>query len=350
MMKEIDEKYMWRALELAGHGMGFASPNPKVGAVIVAPDGRIIGEGWHRRCGEGHAEVNAVASVSKADRARLKESTMYVTLEPCSHYGKTPPCSELIIRERIPRVVVATVDPFSKVSGRGIAMLREAGIEVEVGMLGEESRRLNRRFFTAHTLQRSFITLKWARSADGYMDWERCDGRERQCVFSTPLTSLAVMRLRSLHDAVLTTAATVNADNSRLTVRGWDGRQPLRVVVDRSARLKSDAALLSDGKGAVVVTDIGDPEALFVQLLKEYGCTSVLVEVGPTFLDVLIDAGLWDAAREEVSPMALGDEGVCVAPELPASMIEKVEKWGDSTIITYSNTHKKPVPLQPKFD
>ena len=146
MMKEIDEKYMRRALELAGHGMGFASPNPMVGAVIVAPDGRIIGEGWHRRCGEGHAEVNAVASVSEADRARLKESTMYVTLEPCSHYGKTPPCSELIIRERIPRVVVATVDPFSKVSGRGIAMLREAGIEVEVGMLGEESRRLNRRF------------------------------------------------------------------------------------------------------------------------------------------------------------------------------------------------------------
>lgn len=349
-MKGIDEKYMWRALELAGHGMGFASPNPMVGAVIVAPEGRIIGEGWHRRCGEGHAEVNAVASVSGADREVLKESTMYVTLEPCSHYGKTPPCSELIIRERIPRVVVATVDPFSKVGGRGIAMLREAGIEVEVGMLGEESRRLNRRFFTAHTLQRPFITLKWARSADGFMDWERCDGREHQCVFSTPLTSLAVMRLRSLHDAVLTTAATVNADNSRLTVRKWDGRQPLRVVVDRSGRLRRDAGLLSDGKGEVIVTDTGEPEALFAQLLHEYGCTSVLVEAGPTFLNVLIDSGLWDAAREEVSPMILGDEGARVAPNLPSPMIEKVEKWGDSTIITYSNNHNMPASLQPESD
>lgn len=349
-MKGIDEKYMWRALELAGHGMGYASPNPMVGAVIVAPEGRIIGEGWHRRCGEGHAEVNAVASVSGADREVLKESTMYVTLEPCSHYGKTPPCSELIIRERIPRVVVATVDPFSKVSGRGIAMLREAGIEVEVGMLGEVSRHLNRRFFTAHTLQRPFITLKWARSADGFMDWERCDGREHQCVFSTPLTSLAVMRLRSLHDAVLTTAATVNADNSRLTVRKWDGRQPLRVVVDRSGRLRRDAALLSDGEGAVIVTDTGDPEALFAQLLHEYGCTSVLVEAGPTFLNVLIDSGLWDAAREEVSSMILGDEGARVAPNLSSPMIEKVEKWGDSTIITYSNNHNMPASLQPESD
>lgn len=155
-----NELYMRRAIALAENGKGFASPNPMVGAVIAAPGGRIIGEGWHRRCGEGHAEVNAVASVRDCDRRLLGESTMFVTLEPCSHYGKTPPCAELIIRTGIPRVVVATTDPFEKVAGRGIAMLRAAGIDVVTGVLEKESRELNRRFFTAHTLRRPFITLK----------------------------------------------------------------------------------------------------------------------------------------------------------------------------------------------
>lgn len=342
VMKEGGEQYMRRALELALNGLGYASPNPMVGAVIVAPDGRVIGEGWHRRCGESHAEVNAIASVSDADRQLLTHSTMFVTLEPCAHYGKTPPCAELIIRTGIPHVVVATQDPFAKVCGRGIAMLRDAGVEVEVGMLGEESRELNRRFFTAHTLHRPFITLKWARSADGFMDWRRDYAHVAPCRFSTPLTSLSTMRLRSLHDAVLTTAATVEADNSHLTVRVWDGRQPLRVVVDRQGRLNREAAILNEAGmppliiGPEISAECGfDLPKLFSMLYDRYGITSVLVEAGPTFMGALIDAGLWDDAREEVSPIVLGGKGCHPAPVLDASKIVAMENDEDNRLVWY---------------
>ncbi|MDE6326170.1 MAG: bifunctional diaminohydroxyphosphoribosylaminopyrimidine deaminase/5-amino-6-(5-phosphoribosylamino)uracil reductase RibD, partial [Duncaniella sp.] len=155
---EINPLFMARALQLARNGELDASPNPMVGAVIVGPDGNIVGEGWHRRCGEGHAEVNAVNSVR--DKAVLAAATMYVTLEPCSHYGRTPPCAELIIRCGIPRVVVGTLDPFVKVAGRGVAMLRDAGVEVTVGVMEKECRELNGKFFTAHTLSRPYVTLK----------------------------------------------------------------------------------------------------------------------------------------------------------------------------------------------
>ena len=167
---EINEAYMRRALRLAANGRGFTAPNPMVGAVIVAAGGKVIGEGWHRRCGEGHAEVNAVASVRESDRHLLADSTMYVTLEPCSHYGKTPPCSRLIVETGIPRVVVGAGDPNPKVNGRGIAMIRESGAEVVTGVLADESIALNRVFFTAQTLHRPYITLKWAQSADGFID------------------------------------------------------------------------------------------------------------------------------------------------------------------------------------
>ena len=201
-MTTDDSKYMRRALALAGNGRGFASPNPMVGAVIVAPDGRIIGEGWHRVFGRAHAEVNAIASVADSDRGLLHESTMYVTLEPCSHYGKTPPCAKLLVETGLRRVVIATVDPFPKVAGRGIAMLRDAGIEVEVGLMGEEARRLNRRFFTAHACRRPFVVLKWAMSADGFMDRRRDSVHKNACRFSTPLTTMSTMKLRSECDAV----------------------------------------------------------------------------------------------------------------------------------------------------
>lgn len=341
-MSENGEKYMRRALELARNGLGYASPNPMVGAVIVAPDGRIIGEGWHRRCGEGHAEVNAVASVGDTDRRLLASSTMYVTLEPCAHYGKTPPCAELIIRTGIPHVVVGTVDPFAKVSGRGIAMLREAGVEVETGVLGEECRELNRRFFTAHTLHRPFITLKWARSADGFMDWKRDAVHDAPCRFSTPLTSLLTMKLRSLHDAVFTTSVTIGADNCRLTVRGWDGRQPRRVVLDRHGRLNPDAAILTDGAtpplviGPDMSAEYGcDLQNLFSMLYGQYGITSVLVEAGPTFLMALIEADLWDVAREEVSPVVLGERGCHRAPVLDAYKIVATEEYGDNRLVWF---------------
>ena len=198
---------MQRALELARHGELDASPNPMVGAVIVAPDGSIIGEGWHRRHGEGHAEVNAIASV--ADQTMLRDATMYVTLEPCSHYGKTPPCASLIIEKGIPRVVVGCLDPYEKVAGRGVNMLREAGVEVETGCMEAECVALNRKFMTAHRLRRPYVTLKWAESADGYIDGH----------ISTPVTSMLVHKLRATHDAILVGSGTVLADSPRLDTR-----------------------------------------------------------------------------------------------------------------------------------
>ena len=236
----MDEKYMRRALELAAHGELDASPNPMVGAVIVDASGRIIGEGWHRRCGEGHAEVNAVASV--ADQEALKDSTMYVTLEPCSHYGKTPPCAELIVRTGIPRVVIGTLDPFAKVSGRGVARLREAGVEVEVGMLEKECQELNRKFMTAHRCRRPYVTLKWAQSADGFIDGH----------ISTPLNSMLVQRLRATHDAILVGSGTALADNPALDTRLYAGKSPVKVVLDRRGRVGNDLRMFSEGETVVM--------------------------------------------------------------------------------------------------
>lgn len=336
------EMYMRRALELAANGAAYASPNPMVGAVIVAPDGRVIGEGWHRRCGEGHAEVNAVASVAEADIPLLGESTMFVTLEPCSHYGKTPPCARMIVERGIPRVVVAMADPNPKVSGRGIGILRDAGVEVEVGLLADEAYELNRRFLKSVTLGRPFITLKWARSLDGYMDWIRSDVHPLPCRFSTPLTSLSTMRLRAIHDAVLTTAATVEADNPRLTLRDFDGKHPVAVVLTHLKKLPEDSSLakrMSAGASdAPLVYEFEDPPALqdiFHDLYTRHGISSVLVEAGPTMLGTLIDMRLWDDAREEIAPFALRGEGRHSAPVLPAACILREERVGDSVLRYY---------------
>lgn len=326
---EINEKYMRRALQLAANGRGFTAPNPMVGAVIVAPDGRVIGEGWHRRCGEGHAEVNAVASVRDADRHLLTDSTIYVTLEPCSHYGKTPPCAKLIVDTGIPRVVVGAGDPNPKVNGRGIAMIREAGGEVVTGVLAEESISLNKVFFTAQTLRRPYITLKWAQSADGYMDVKRSPD-EPAYPFSTPLTRMATMKLRSENEAILTTAATVNADNPRLTLRDWVGRAPRPFILDRSGRVSPDANLL---KSAVVLTG-NDP---FETLYSVYGVTSVLVEAGPRYLSHLLETGMWDSLRVEISPVVLGEGGGHPAPSLPfvCGILEKEEQAGDNRFLYF---------------
>lgn len=326
---EFDVKYMRRALQLAANGRGFTAPNPMVGAVIVAPDGRVIGEGWHRLCGQGHAEVNAVASVSEADQPLLRQSTIYVTLEPCSHYGKTPPCAKLLIDKQIPRVVVGAGDPNPKVNGRGIAMLREAGAEVVTGVLAEESEELNRVFFTAQRRRRPYITLKWAQSADGFMDVKRDGGQAYK--FSTPLTQASTMRLRALSEAILTTAATVNADNPSLTLRGWPGRPPRRFILDRSGSLDTAAGLSNDpsvtvlrpsGKLAPVsedgaVASCKGVEEPFRMLFEDHGVTSVLVEAGPRYLSALLEAGLWDELRVEISPDQLGDRGAHPAPAIP---------------------------------
>lgn len=327
---EVNESYMRRALRLAANGRGFTAPNPMVGAVIVAPDGRVIGEGWHRRCGEGHAEVNAVASVRDSDRHLLKDSTIYVTLEPCSHYGKTPPCARLIVDTGIPRVVVGAGDPNPKVNGRGIAMIRESGAEVVTGVLARQSVELNHVFFTAQTLHRPYITLKWAQSADGFMDVAR-SREEPAYAFSTPLTRLSTMKLRGENEAILTTAATVNADNPRLTLRGWPGRSPRPFIVDRSGSLDKSSMLCHEA----VVLSGDDP---FGVMFSEYGVTSVLVEAGPRYLSALLESGMWDSLRVEVAPVILGERGRHQAPALlfGDGVLDKEEIMGPNRLLHFS--------------
>ncbi|MDE5568488.1 MAG: bifunctional diaminohydroxyphosphoribosylaminopyrimidine deaminase/5-amino-6-(5-phosphoribosylamino)uracil reductase RibD [Muribaculaceae bacterium] len=321
---------MRRALELARHGMGQVSPNPMVGAVIVAPDGSIIGEGYHRRYGEGHAEVNAVASV--AQRSLLPDSTMYVTLEPCSHYGKTPPCTRLIIDCHIPRVVVGAGDPNEKVCGRGIAMLREAGVEVVTGVLAEESRRLNAAFITAHSFHRPFVTLKWAQSADGYLDVDRSDDIPAAAI-SSPLGRLAVHRLRAVHDAILVGSGTVISDNPILDSRLWGGRSPRPVVLDRRGRIGDNYRVLDRDP---IIIDCHEGVADVLAQLYRKGISSVLVEGGAQVLRSFIDAGLWDFARVETSSVSFASNGRVTAPVITVPPMRAYPL--DSSVITlYSN-------------
>ncbi len=327
---EINERYMRRALELARHGMGNVSPNPMVGAVIVAPDGTIIGEGYHRRFGEGHAEVNAVASVS--DRSALTDSTIYVTLEPCSHYGKTPPCAKLLIDCGIPRVVVGATDPNPKVSGRGIEMLRAAGAEVVTGVLAEESRRLNAAFITAHTLRRPFVTLKWAQSADGMLDVRRAPG-EPAAAISSPLGRLAVHRLRAIHDGILVGSGTVLADDPLLDTRLWGGRAPRPIILDRRHRV--DSRYRVSGRNPLVIDDADSIPALLDRLYNE-GITSLLVEGGSEVLGSFVESGLWDVARIETSPRSFGTEGVARAPKIDRQPIKTYDLDGNR-IAVFSN-------------
>ena len=336
---ENDEKYMMRALQLARQGGGHASPNPMVGAVVVH-DGIIIGEGFHRCCGKGHAEVNAIASVR--DQSLLSASTIYVTLEPCSHYGKTPPCAKLLIDKGIKRVVVSVLDPFEKVSGRGVAKLREAGIEVEVGMLETECRELNKRFFTAHTTGMPWVQLKWAQSVDGYIANE--DGSVR---FSTPLALSLMHRERSMADAIVVGASTVKIDNPSLTTRHWSGNSPLRVVLDRSLSIPDDCKLLTDGGKTLVYNekkedvegsiewaklDTSKPESWLRDLYRR-GVTSVIVEGGANVLQQLLDAGVWNEIRIETSPISLG--GGIKAPQV--DMKNAVSQEIDGNVIELFN-------------
>lgn len=312
---DTDRRMMRRALQLASHGRGSVSPNPMVGAVIAAPDGRIIGEGWHRRFGEGHAEINAVASVCDEDMCLLPLSTIYVTLEPCSHYGKTPPCARLLIDRGLKRVVVACTDPNPRVSGRGIAMLREAGVEVLTGLYEVEARELNEKFITAQELRRPFVTLKWARSADGWLDCERRQEEESPFRFSTPLGAVLVHRQRALHDAIVVGSGTAIADRPSLSCRLWPGRDPLPVIADRRGR--TGDCCLENMVRKPLITAAGDVPSLLRELYRG-GVSSVLVEGGAGILDSFIASGCWDRAREEVSPEILDVRGRGNAPQMEA--------------------------------
>lgn len=277
-----DTKYMKRALQLACGGEGRTAPNPMVGAVVVA-DGRIIGEGYHRTYGGPHAEVNAISSVSPKDRHLLKESTIYVTLEPCSHYGKTPPCARLIIETGIPHVVIGASDPNPLVAGRGVRMLREAGIEVREGILEKECWELNRRFMTAFSLPRPWVQLKWAQSADGFMASVDGDGNGVPVRFSTPLSSVWMHRQRALVEAIAVGRHTLEIDKPRLDLRFWEGKSPRRIIPQSK-----------------------EPLHKLLARLRAEGITSIMVEGGPTLLESFIREDLFDEIRVETAPFVLG--------------------------------------------
>ena len=307
----IHEKYISRCIQLAKNGLGRTYPNPVVGSVVVLDD-KVLGEGWHRKAGEPHAEVNAINAVE--DKDLLKEATIYVSLEPCSHYGKTPPCSNLIIECGIKKVVVGCVDPFSEVSGRGIKKLVDAGCEVIVGVKEKECRELNGRFFTFHTLKRPYIILKWAQSDDGFISPASRDSREPVWI-TNEFSRQLVHKWRSEEQAILVGTNTAVEDNPNLNTRLWQGSHPVRVVLDRKLRIPPDSHLF-DGTVKTIIFSEETPSGrasknvIFETLdfgqeissqisdvLFNYEIQSVIIEGGSKTLQTFIDSGNWDEAR-----------------------------------------------------
>ena len=316
-MEEENNKhvhFMRRALELATLGSGHVSPNPLVGCVVVCGE-KILGEGWHKILGGPHAEVHALQSV--ADPSRLKESTVYVNLEPCSHQGRTPPCADLLIQHQVKKVVVANLDPNPKVNGEGIKKLRSAGIEVVTGIMAEEGRRLNKRFFTFMEKQRPFFVLKWAATADGFMAQSNGDSKWISHARSRQL----VHKWRSEEDGVLVGMKTAFHDNPRLTVRDWSGRNPVRIVIDRFLKLHDSLSLFDQSTLTLCYNVLKheerdnliylrkDEEGFMEQVvadLYQRQIQSVMVEGGSITLQHFIDLRLWDEVREFVSRRTFG--------------------------------------------
>lgn len=321
-MSFSDEMYMQRCLQLAATGIRDVAPNPMVGAVLVLGD-RVIGEGFHRCYGEAHAEPNAINSV--VDAHLLRACTLYVNLEPCSHYGKTPPCAELIIRKGIPRVVIGMLDPNPLVAGRGVRMLREAGVEVKVGVLEDACRALNKRFVCYHEQHRPYVILKWAQSSDGYIDRVRSCRSEKVAVISSPFTKKLVHKMRAENMSILVGTHTAMLDNPSLRTTRWSGHNPLRIVLDRTGKLPSDSKLFDGQANTLVFTENNDyarypntdiccvdfstPSGLWQQImdaLYNRKIHSLIVEGGSVTLRHLLEEDLWDEIQVETSPHALG--------------------------------------------
>lgn len=345
-----DTKFMERCLQLARCGEGSVSPNPMVGAVVVC-DGKIIGEGYHRMYGEAHAEVNAIRSVQ--DESLLRRSTLYVNLEPCSHYGKTPPCAALILEKKIPRVVVGCLDPFPEVASRGIRMLEEGGVQVAVGVLEKEALGLNERFIWFHRNRSPYVIAKWAQSADGYMDRLRTSPDEAPVVFSTPLTRRLVHKLRAEADAILVGPRTAWLDNPSLTTRYWAGKNPARVLLDpdllvpRTSRLYDGAALTyvftrktpepHENVRFVLLSPGGDAVKEIKDFLYREQLQTLIVEGGSRVLEAFLRDGV-NEARVEYTSTWLND-GV-KAPRLLARPVSELAA-GTSAVRIY-----KGFPLQ----
>jgi len=336
-----DSQYMRRALELAALGRGHVSPNPMVGCVIVH-DGKIIGEGFHQKYGEAHAEVNAVNAVK--DESLLPESTAYVTLEPCAHHGKTPPCADLLVSKNIKRVVIACRDSFDQVDGKGIDKLEKAGIEVSVGILEEEALELNRRFFTSIQKERPYVILKWAQTTDGFVAHSNYDSKWISNAYSRQL----VHKWRTEEDAILVGKNTAIHDNPSLTAREWEGRNPTRVLLDSNLELSKETSLFSSEAPTLIFnaikdekdqhlewvkTDMNNPWSV-LRKLHERKIQSVIVEGGSLVLNSFINENCWDEARVFISNQTF-EEGI-KAPEIGLTPFSK-ETIFDDQLLTYRN-------------
>jgi diaminohydroxyphosphoribosylaminopyrimidine deaminase/5-amino-6-(5-phosphoribosylamino)uracil reductase len=338
------ETYMHRCLELAQLGAGHVAPNPMVGAVLVIDD-RIIGEGYHQIHGKAHAEVNCIDSVSEADKPLIPEATIYVSLEPCAHHGKTPPCADLIIKNRIPRVVIGCRDPFPEVNGKGIEKLRAAGTEVTLGMLEKECVDLNRRFFTFHTQLRPYIILKWAQSANGFI----ARAGERTPI-SNEFTNRVVHKWRSEEASILVGPRTALIDNPALTTRLWTGLDPIRLVIDKQLELPRDLRLF-DKKAKTIVFNtqhhdtaanpgyyqIAEDSSLVNQILiaaHQLKIQSILVEGGARLLQSFIDENAWDEARI-ITNNELDLPAGLPAPRLTNALLQSRETLLSDTIRYY---------------
>jgi len=293
-----NEFYINRCLQLAKNGLGTTYPNPMVGCVIVHKN-KIIGEGWHRKAGEPHAEVLAIASVK--NKLLLQKSTIYVSLEPCSHFGKTPPCCDLIIAYNIPNVVIGTIDPFAKVAGRGVKNLKNAGKNVTVGVLEKECLELNKRFFTYHTKKRPFIILKWAKTLDEFIAPE--SKKEKKPIWITSNYSRQLVhKWRSEEQAILAGTNTVMEDNPTLNVRDWTGNNPVRIILDKNNRIPKNLHIFDNKQNTIIL----NKELLFfsdnlaseiASYLYKKEIQSVIIEGGKQTLETFIQANLWDEAR-----------------------------------------------------
>jgi diaminohydroxyphosphoribosylaminopyrimidine deaminase / 5-amino-6-(5-phosphoribosylamino)uracil reductase len=326
------EHYMEMALDLARMGLGHVAPNPLVGCVIVHNQ-KVIGKGYHTAFGEPHAEVEAISFVE--DESLLKESTLYVNLEPCAHFGKTPPCSNLIIEKGIPRVVIGSKDPYSEVNGKGIKQLTDAGVEVTVGVLEEECRYLNKRFYTFHQKKRPFVILKWAQTADGFMDIERRNQEKGSFAISSPESRALVHQWRALEPAILIGPTTALNDDPHLTVRLTEGPSPIRVIVDERACLPPELNIFNNEAPtlAIVGTDVSPRYSCallriessgveaWLKAIYEQNIQSILVEGGRGILTSFINSNLWDEMRVFTSENKL-ESGLKAPTQLGITMHE----------------------------
>lgn len=335
---------MHRCLELARIGCYYVAPNPMVGAMLVDEQTQtVVAEGWHRQYGGPHAEVNCfadaeqqLAHLSADERAAyIRTLTLYVSLEPCCHYGKTPPCADLVIRYGVRRVVVGSLDPNPLVAGKGVSRLQDAGIEVTTGVDEQECLSLNKRFVTLHTLNRPYVVLKWAQTADGFVDFIRDTGKPLR--ISSDLTKRLVHKHRAENMSILIGTRTALLDDPHLTNTKWIGRQPVRVVLDRHSRIPNTAQLFSDEAQTIVYREQTDWQFVLSDL-AERQIHSVLVEGGPTLLKHILDSGIWDEMHIEVNTALRIGQGV---PAPQVTLPEQYEQTGDSRLYTILNSLSK---------